>query len=304
MNSLVFISTIVLSLVFISTLFILFKINFTLNKNLADVRGDFSSHLSTSQNTLNKITENLTLIKTSSERILEAGKDIKSLEDLLKPPKLRGEISEIFLEQILAQVLPSPMYKTQHKFPNGNIVDAVIELKNNKLLCIDAKFPLSSIKNSLSENGINKQESTPQFIRDVKKHIEDIAKKYIQPEEGTLDCALMYIPAENIYYEIILQDEKLANHARERHVIPVSPNSLYSYLSVIFLGLKGFEIEKNSKQVLEQIHSLKINLENFLIEYEKLGSHLTNAKSKYDSLKQHISEMTNRLKNFEVLEHK
>ena len=303
MNLLIFISIIVLVITFISVLFILFKINSTLNKNLADVRGDFTSHLSASQSTLNKITENLTLLKTSSEQILETGKDIKSLEDLLKPPKLRGEISEVFLEQTLSQVLSAAMYKTQYKFLNGNIVDAVLKLNDDKLLCIDAKFPLNSIKDILSASGVSEQESLSPFIRDVRKHIDEISKKYIQPDEGTLDCALMYIPAENIYYEIILKDEKIAKYARERHVIPVSPASLYLYLSVIFLGLKGAEIEKNSKQVLEQIGFLKINLENFLIEYDKLGTHVTNAKTKYDSLRQQIADITNKFRNFELIKY-
>ena len=284
---------IILVLIFISLLIL----NLTLTKNLAEVRGDFTKHLTSSQNTLSNITENLTLIKTTSQQIFESGKDIKSLQDLLKPPKLRGEISELFLEQVLAQVLPSAMYTTQYRFQNGNIVDVAIKLKDSKILCIDAKFPLESIKDYLSSRTANEDNPPTQFIRDVRKHIDTIATKYILPEEETLDFALMYIPAENIYYEIILRDEKISKYARERHVIPVSPLSLYSYLSGIFFAFRGIEIEKNSKQLIQQLDFLKINLENFLLEYDKLGTHLNNAKSKYESSKQLISNTVERLKS-------
>ena len=295
-------SIIIIALIIILILLVLIalnKINSTLNQKLSEVRSDVTQHLSTSQSTLKNITENLTNLKSTSESILETGKNIQSLQDILKPPKLRGEIGQTFLENILSQVLPPNHFQTQYKFQSGNIVDAVVKLKDSKLICIDSKFPLDSIKGFLS-NG--KDEMPTQFTRDIKKHIDDISSKYILPREGTLDFALMYIPAENVYYEIILRDDKITNYARDKKVIPVSPISLYSYLSTILIGLKGAEVEKNARQILAHLSELKNKISSFTSEFNIVGTHLNNAKSKYDSSRELILSMSEQLKNIETAE--
>ena len=296
------INIIIISLLIILILLILTalnKINSTLNEKLSEVRSDVTQHLNTSQNTLSNITENLTNLKNTSEKILETGKDIQSLQDILKPPKLRGEIGQTFLENILSQTLPPNHFQAQYRFQNGNIVDAVVKLKDSRLLCIDSKFPLDSLKEFLS-NGKSMDETPAQFIRDVKKHIDDISNKYILPKEGTLDFALMYIPAENVYYEVILRDDKITNYARDKKVIPVSPISLYSYLSTILIGLKGAEVEKNARQILDQLGDLKNKVNSFISEFNTAGTHLNNAKSKYDSSRELISAISEQLKNIEI----
>ena len=296
------INILIVSLLVILILLILIalnKINSTLNQKLSEVRSDVAQHLNTSQTTLSGITENLTELKNTSEKILEAGKDIQSLQDILKPPKLRGEIGQTFLENILSQVLPQNHFQTQYRFQNGTIVDAIIKLKDSRLLCIDSKFPLDSLKEFLS-NGKNSDETPPQFIRDVKKHIDDISNKYILPKEGTLDFALMYIPAENVYYEIILRNDKITNYARDKKIIPVSPISLYSYLSTVLIGLKGVEVEKNARQILEELSELKNKISSFISEFNIVGTHLNNAKSKYDSSRELVSVISDQLKNIEI----
>ena len=275
------------------------KINSTLNQKLSEVRSDVTQHLTTSQTTLSNITENLTDLKNTSQKMLETGKDIQSLQDILKPPKLRGEIGQIFLENILSQILPPNHFQTQYKFQNGNIVDAIIKLKDSKFLCIDSKFPLDSLKEFLA-TGKHLEETPTQFIRDVKRHIDDISNKYILPKEGTLDFALMYIPAENVYYEVILRDDKITSYSRDKKVIPVSPISLYSYLSTILVGLKGVDVEKNVRQILDQLSELKNKVNSFISEFNIVGTHLNNAKSKYDSSRELISTVSDQLKNIEI----
>lgn len=300
----VFLITIIILLIILCILatFILYKINSTVNKKLNDVQTGFTQHLTSSQNTLSTLAEKLTDLKAASQNIIEAGKDIQSLQNILKVPRLKGNVGELLLEQILSQVLPVQFYKTQYKFSNGNTVDAIITLKDSKILCIDAKFPLESIKEYLGNGSKTASEIPTQFIRDVKKHIDSISEKYILPEEGTLDIALMYIPAENIYYEIMLQEEKIANYAREKHVIPASPNSLYLYLSTVLTGLKGFEIEKNAKELLAKLSNIKINLSSFLQDFNVIGTHLTNAKVKYESSKEAITSISEKLKDIELAE--
>lgn len=291
----------IILLIIILILFVLValnKINSTLNEKLSDVRNDVTKHLNTSQSTLSDITKNLSSLQNTSERILETGKGIQSLQDILKPPKLRGEVGQTFLESILSQVLPPFCFQTQYKFQDGTIVDAVVKLQDSKLLCIDSKFPLDSIRNYLEKD---KSGETPtQFIRDVKKHIDDISNKYIHPSENTLDFALMYIPAENIYYEIILRDDKITNYARDKKVIPVSPISLYSYLSTILIGLKGAEVEKNAKKIINHLSDLKNKINIFINEFNITGTHLNNAKSKYDLSRELILDISEQMKNIEI----
>ena len=279
-----------------------YKLNSTVTNKLSKIDVNYSTHLTNSQNVLIGITEKLTELKSAAQNIKEVGENIQSLQDILQPPKLRGSLGELLLENILEQVLPPQCYKLQHRFQSGNIVDAVVKLKDSQLLPIDSKFPLGSFKSSEANGLQNIESASSQFIRDVKKHIDSISSKYILPDEGTLDFALMYIPAENIYYEIILKDEKIVEYAKSRHVIPVSPLSLYSYLSVILVGLKGMELEKNAKQILNQIGKLKICFESYVKEFDILGDHISKTKSKYDTSKKLISEISDSLTNIEIKE--
>ena len=278
------------------------KINETLNSKINIVQSEFTRHLVSSEGAASSVTKNLTELKEAAGNILEVVKNIQSLQDILRPPKLRGELGELLLENIIKQILPQSSYQFSYRFQTGNVVDLAIKLKDSKLLCIDSKFPMDSIKDYISNGSKNNGDLPSQFIRDVKKHIDAISNKYILPNEGTLDIALMYIPAENIYYEIILKDDKIMQYAREKHVIPVSPIGLYSYLSIILTGLKGLEVEKNAKEILNKIGTIQINLESFLAEFNTLGAHLNNAKSRYDSFREIALLLSEKLKKIGVSE--
>ena len=301
MHSIDFLNLALLIILIILVLFALNKISSALNQKLSNVQGEFTQHLTSSVGTLNNITERLTELKLSSDRILEVGKNIQSLQDILKPPKLRGNLGELLLEQLLSQILPPKYYQCFYKFNSGQIVDAVVKLKDSKLVCIDAKFPLESIKEYISGNSAAREEIPSQFFRDVKKHIDSISSKYILPEEGTLDFAFMYIPAEAVFYEI-LNDEKIIQYARGRNVIPVSPLSFYSYLSTVLIGLRGLEVEENIKQVLGKISDLKALVNFFYDDFKILGNHLTNAKSKFDDSLKTITSVSSKLENIEIAE--
>lgn len=299
MNFLIISLIFALFVLVLAVFFLLGKINSSLNKNLIQAKDDFNKHLFESQSTLQSVAENIANLKNVGQKIEETGKDIQKLQDIFKSPKLRGGFGEFFLEKILTEILPSNSYKLQYKFQTGNIVDAVVKFKDSKLLCIDAKFPLNSIKDYLSKNQSSDDLPT-QFLRDIKKHIDDISRKYILPIENTMDFALMYIPAESIYYEIILKDEQMFSYCMDKHVVPVSPISLYSYLSTVVIGLKGMEVEKNAKEILVKLSDMKNTLSLFLLEFERLGGHLNNAKSKYDQAKESILKMEYSLNKIEL----
>ncbi|MBI4135447.1 DNA recombination protein RmuC [Candidatus Uhrbacteria bacterium] len=226
----------------------------------------------------------------ATKQVFMVGKDISSLQEILRAPKLRGGLGELFLGDLLSQILPPAHYKLQYRFKSGEAVDAIVQLRDDKLVPVDSKFPLENFKKMLEvEEEGEKTRFRKQFINDVKKHIDKIAKLYILPDEGTFDFALMYIPAENVYYETILKgddEHSLMHYAYERRVIPVSPNSFYVYLQAILMGLRGMQVEKSAADILKNLARLSGDLEKFRGDFDLVGTHLTRAKNSYeDSIK-------------------
>lgn len=239
-------------------------------------------------------------LEESSKKIFELGQGLQDLKDILKNPKLRGNMGEFFLEDLLRQILPPDHYKIQHGFRSGETVDAVIHL-GDSMVCVDSKFPLESFVRlvQIPEDQIDfKKKEKKAFVTALKKHADAISKKYILPDEGTYDFALMYIPAENIYYETIIRDDliddegSLYAYLLARKVIPVSPNSLYAYLQVIVLGLRGMRVQEHAKQISADLQRLKGDLGKFRDDYQVLGKHLKNAGGSYE-------EGTKRLEKFD-----
>ncbi len=239
-----------------------------------------------------------------TQRVFDIGKDIVGLEQILKSPKVRGGLGETFLEHLLAQMLPREHYVLQHAFSTGDRVDAAVRI-GGRLVPVDAKFPLENFRRMLEETDDDKRRQLRRaFARDVKARVDEIAKKYILPDEGTFDFALMYIPAENVYYEIIVTDEaadeeSVAAYAVGRHVIPVSPNSFYAYLRVIVLGLRGLRIERDAQEIQTRLTRLRGDLEKFRESFEIIGKHLTNARNKYDEAAAALSRVEAKLEGIE-----
>ena len=231
------------------------------------------------------------------------GKDIASLQEILRSPKLRGGLGELFLGDLLAQIFPPAHYTLQHRFKSGEAVDAVIKLGHN-LVPVDAKFPLENFRRiveTASED--DRKVAKKKFMADVKRHVDAISNKYILPDEGTFDFALMYIPAENVYYELIIKDEAvdtekgLLSYAFTRRVIPVSPNSFYAYLQTILLGLKGLHIEEEAQEILKSLARLSGDFRKFQEEFELVGKHLTNTKMRYDESDKRLAKFGDKLQS-------
>jgi DNA recombination protein RmuC len=244
-------------------------------------------------------------LSKATQQVFDVGKDIASLQEILRSPKLRGGLGELFLGDLLAQILPPTNYKLQYTFKNGARVDAVIQLTDG-LVPIDSKFPLENFRRLLeSQTDEEKKANRKRFISDVKKHIDAIASQYIQPDEGTFSFALMYIPAENVYYETIIKDESfgeekgIASYAFAKRVIPVSPNSFYAYLQTILLGLRGLEISEQAKEILSHLGRLKVDFDRFIKDFEVVGSHLNNARTKYDDAAKKLERFHDKLASLE-----
>ncbi len=240
----------------------------------------------------------------ATQRVFDVGRDIAGLEQILKSPKVRGGLGEILLENLLAQMLPRENYVLQHAFSTGDRVDAAVRI-GDRLVPVDAKFPLENFRRMLEETDEDKQRKLRRaFVSDVKARADEIAKKYILPDEGTFDFALMYIPAENVYYETVVKDEAaeeeaVAVYALGRRVIPVSPNSFYAYLRVIVLGLRGLQIERGAQEIQARLSRLRGDVEKFRESFEVVGKHLTNARNKYDEAAAGLNRVDAKLEGME-----
>ncbi len=223
----------------------------------------------------------------SSESILALGQDIRGLQQIFQAPKMRGGLGELALESLLGQVFPAEHLSLQHQFRDGLAVDAALRLPGG-LVPIDSKFPLAAFRQLLEATAEeDRARCRRAFARDVRRHVDDIATKYIRPAEGTLDFALMYIPAENVYYELIMQEEPVSGeedigaYARRRGVIPVSPNTLFAYLKAIAYGLMGLRIEESAREILKGLQQLQGDFGQFEDALNLGQKHLKNAQTAF-----------------------
>ena len=291
------------------------QINENLNLHLKDslkliheANQNIGDRLDSATKVVGDVKEHLGKLEESNRQLYEIGKDISSLQDLLRAPKIRGGIGEYILEDLLKQILPKEYYTLQYEFKNRERVDAIIRFRAG-IVPVDAKFPLENFKRMLKANDEKEYITLKKiFIADIKNHIKTISEKYIVPEEGTFDFALMYIPAENVYYETIIKDEKIGEeagifqYAINKKVIPVSPNSFYAYLSVILLGFKGMAVEKRAKEILFNIIQLRNEFDKFSVDFAKIEKHIDNAKSSYSESEKRLIKLTDKLAHIELVD--
>ena len=275
------------------------------NRQLLDSSGEISKRLDNAARVIGDVQKNIGELSEASKQIFEVGKNIATLQEILQPPKLRGGLGEQFLGELLSQVLPPQFFTLQYMFSSGERVDAVVRL-GEKIVPVDSKFPLDNFKRIIEcKTEEERKASQKAFYRDVKRHIDDIASKYIVPNEGTYDFALMYIPAENVYYETITKDDSfgeekgILNYALKKKVIPVSPNLFFAYLQVIVLGLKGLQIEKDAQKILALLASLKKDLGGFQEDFQLVGKHITNAMNKFEEARRRLDKFNFKLEQIE-----
>jgi DNA recombination protein RmuC len=265
-----------------------------------------SAHIATQGQTaiaaeLKNTREQMGLIQKQLGEFQELGRNVssatKSLEGILGGAKSRGILGEVTLKQLLDDCLPPSQFTIQHRFSSGDIADAVIFLRDDKLLSVDSKFPLDAFRRIEAEG----DDARRAFAIAVKGHVDAIAKKYIVPGEQTLDMALMFIPSESVYYELLMladsKGQQLDSYCREKKVIAVSPNTLYAHLCVIAMGLRGMQIEENATRIFSSLSGMHKQLETFTDVFEKLGKHLNNAQQCYTDADRRLDKTQNALDN-------
>ncbi len=269
-------------------------------RSMTEANRTVGDRLDNAVKVIGDVRQRLGRMDEASQRIFEVGRDIAELQQTLQAPKLRGGLGEYMLTDLLAQVLPRRHVVTQYTFKGGETVDAVIRLSLG-MVAIDAKFPLENFRRIMDAPGdTERQAAGKQFVRDVKKHIDAIAGKYIRTDEGTFDFAMMYIPAENVYYEMIIKNEwsdaqPLFQYALSRRVIPVSPNSFYAYLQTILLGLRGMRVEESAREIMDHLARLRKDLDLFTDEFRVVGKHLDDAVKRYADAEKRLGRVESKV---------
>ena len=237
---------------------------------------------------LDKAAQVIGQVQRNIGEMSEIGRGMKDLQEFLRSPKLRGNIGEQVLKELLGQMLPKQSFHLQYTFKSGNKVDAAIKTASG-IIPVDSKFPLENFRRMMkAESEIEKKKTKRDFINDVRKHVRDIASKYILTEEGTIDYALMYIPSESVYYEIV-NDPELFDYAGDRRVLPVSPVTFYAYMKAILMSFEGQKIEQKARQILQAIRAIQKDYGKVEDNLSVLGRHLTNA---YNQMSNVISGFT------------
>jgi DNA recombination protein RmuC len=252
-------------------------------------------------NELKNTREQIGLIQQQLGEVQEQSRGLsaatKSLEQVLGGAKTRGLLGETTLELMLADSLPPGQFAMQYQFSSGEKADAVIFLRDGKMMVVDSKFPLEAFRRIANDG----DEARRQFATAVKGHADSIAKKYIVPHENTLDVALMFVPSENVYCEMLGTTDnrgvQIDEYCRSKNIVAVSPNSLYAHLCVIAMGLKGMQIEENAKRLLANLNGVNKNLATFAEVFEKLGTHLKNAQQSYSEADRRFEKAQNTLEN-------
>ena len=261
-----------------------------LDNKLSESAKSMRIQSSQSAKIIRDVTEKLTKLDDTNKQVIGFAEQLQSLENILTNPKQRGVLGEYYLETVLKNVLPPKSYQMQYEFDDGDIVDAVIFIKD-KLIPIDSKFSLENYNRLAQEKNQEKRlKLEKQFKIDLKKRIDETSK-YIKPNKGTMDFAFMFIPAEGVYYDLLVSQvgaikiatRDLIEYAfRDRHVIIVSPTSFHAYLQTVLQGLRALQIEESAKEIRKRIEMLAKHLRSYDEYMQKLGNNLGTTVGMYN----------------------
>jgi DNA recombination protein RmuC len=232
------------------------------------------------------VKENLGRLAEATARLEVMGQSVKEVRDLLKVPHLRGTVGEVWLEELLRQVFPPSRFAMQYTLATGERVDAAVFV-GDRIVPIDAKFPLEACQRMMRADANAMAKERRAFRRALHERIDEIADRYIRPADGTFDFALMYVPAEAVYYEAVVREEpqgsdpSIVEYAIGRRVLPVSPHTFYAFLTVVLHGLRGLEVERSAREILDALSALELQLDAYSKSFDLVGRHLEHAGRQY-----------------------
>lgn len=268
------------------------KSNRFINQTLQQTNQNIQQVLQQSTQALNQRLDNaakyISQVAREVGQMSEIGRSISELQEFLKSPKIRGNIGEEVLKDLIGQMFPKNSFYLQYQFKSGEKVDAALKTEAG-ILPIDSKFPMENFRNMIkTKEGAAKNQYKRQFINDVRRHIRTIAQKYILPEEGTVDFALMYVPSETVFYEVVNTPE-LIEYARSNRVYIVSPSTLYAHLQMILLSFEGKRIEAKTRQVFRLLRAIQQDYQKTEETLSVLGRHISNASAKMSEVFQRFA---------------
>jgi DNA recombination protein RmuC len=269
--------------------------NADVDRRLEAMTATMDRRLESTAKTTTQVERQLGQLGQANAEILARATELKRLEQALRPPKARGGFGELLLGNLLRDRLPADAYELQYGFSTGERVDAVIKVE--RLVPVDAKFPLDNFERLVeAETDEEKTLHDKAFARDLKNHVDAIAEKYIRPDEGTYDFALMYLPSESVYYELVCgKTGALLQYAHVKRVFPVAPTTFTSQLQVIVLGLKGMQIEQRAHEVMAYVAQLEKDFGRFRDDFDVIGKHLGHAQSKYSDAERRLDRFETKL---------
>src|SRR5438445_7055277 len=263
-----------------------------LSRSLGATEQQLASQAGSTHRTLTDLSRQIGALGEQSQRIGELAKDIGSLQDLLRAPKARGGFGELLLERLLQDALPASAYQMQYTDKDGSRVDAVVRYAGRSVP-IDAKLP-NETWTALANASDDTERRTKKrvFLQQVRRHVDAVGR-YVSPGDGTIDFAVMYIPSESVYYDLVLREEEgepdLRAYCAERKVIPASPNTLLAYLQVIALGVRGLAMQERTRELQQGVAAVRREFERFVELHDQLGRHLENATKKFDETDRALS---------------
>ncbi len=262
-------------------------------------RKEMQDRLETSSKMTNERLDNaakvIGAVQKSLGQVGEVNRRIEEFQEALRAPKTRGGVGERVMYDLLKQVIPQQYLFLQHQFKNGQIVDAAVKT-NSGVIPIDSKFPMENYKKMVQAKTDAETESAKKdFTRDVKKHIDDISKKYILPGEDTVDFAVMYINSEPVAYEVVVNLPELAEYAHKKRVVVVSPQQFNHFLSLVYTTLQIQQINKQAQFVLNALKGIRQDAGRFGDDFRVLVKHISNAKNMADSASSSFSQLTSKI---------
>jgi DNA recombination protein RmuC len=282
------------------------KSNSKSDQTLLEWLKSMDKRLDTNSSSLNARLDNaarvISAVQKNIGEMSEIGRSMKDLQEFLSSPKMRGNIGEQVLKELLSQQLPKSSFHLQYAFKDGSIVDAAIKTEAG-IISIDSKFPMENFrKMNAADSDSNKKVFEKEFVGDVKKHIDAIGRKYIVTAEGTLDYALMYIPSEAVYYEIV-NNGTLFDYSGAKRVLPVSPMTFYAYLKSILLGFEGQKISEQAHEILNGIRSIQKEYEKVNEGIDTLGRHVTNSYNMMTTVQTAFTKLGIKIKTTSSIKH-
>jgi len=277
-----------------------------LNQNIQALNQQFAEKMDRTTASLNERLDNaarvIMAVNNELGQVKEIGANLKNIQDFMKSPKLRGNLGEQGLKELLSQALPRKYFDLQYSFRSGLIVDAIIHLEAGKIP-IDSKFPFENFNLMIkAQTEADKASFRRNFRSDFRKHINAIASKYINPDEGTSDFAFMYIPAESIYFEVINNESDLYEQAANSHVILSSPSTFFYYLRTIMLGLESRRITEMSHEILKVLKTVKLQTNDLGDNLSVLTKHIANSSKTLNLVNDQYLKLANRIDTIDSLE--